>query len=322
MNAQRTLLVSLLVSLFLLAGSDSIADIIADSIASTGHDAPYLTLPEDSHSLFLPFINYGYPSSHIISVQVPFDEYPDGTPITADTILSGDEFKAKGILLAGAPQGDYCSDATAAAILVPPHHVGFIDDTFLTSSFPVEPPGCHAVAVEIRFIEPVREVKLVFYGSSSIYTLTAYDATDTVVGAAHQESVVGEGTVDIQYVSDLSNIHRITFGREASITAVKELHYKKDTSLTIDLETPIDYATYKLALALYVGVVLNEPVDPVLLQTLLDKQFAGGDYRGGFVTLYTSAGPVNDSNTEATAYAVLALSAVDQCLRSGACDLR
>ncbi len=82
------------------------------------------------------------------------------------------------------------------------------------------------------------------------------------------------------------------------------------------------YATYKLALALYVGVVLNEPVDPVLLRALLGKQFADGDYRGGFVTLYTSAGPVNDSNTEATAYAVLALSAVDQCLRSGACDLR
>ncbi len=231
MNAQRILLVSLLVSVLLLAASDS----IADSIASTGHDVPYLTQSEDNPSLFLPFINYGYPSSHITSVQVPFDEYPDGTPITEDTILSGDEFQEKGILLAGAPEGDYCSDATAAAILVTPHHVGFIEFTFLTSSFSEEPPGCHAVAIEIRFLDPAREVNLVFAGSSSIYTLSAYDSEDKLLGTTHQESVVGEGAVDIQFRSDRSNIERITFGREASITAVKELRYEKEIPAAIGM---------------------------------------------------------------------------------------
>jgi len=69
------------------------------------------------------------------------------------------------------------------------------------------------------------------------------------------------------------------------------------------------YATYKLALALYVGAQIGEPLDPRLLGALLAKQ----DGSGGFVTLYKSDGvPVGDANTETTSYAVLALAALNQ----------
>lgn len=67
------------------------------------------------------------------------------------------------------------------------------------------------------------------------------------------------------------------------------------------------YATYKLALALLVGARLQQPPDPLLLQALLTKQTP----TGGFTALYTGAGqPVGDSNTETTAYALLALAAL------------
>ena len=65
------------------------------------------------------------------------------------------------------------------------------------------------------------------------------------------------------------------------------------------------YTTYKLALALYVGAKLGEPRDDKLLAALLAQQ----DGAGGFTTLYDNQGiSQGDSNTETTAYALLALS--------------
>jgi hypothetical protein len=65
------------------------------------------------------------------------------------------------------------------------------------------------------------------------------------------------------------------------------------------------YATYKLALALYVGTKLGKPTNATLLTALLSKQ---DQATGGFVTLYDSHGACQgDSNTETTAYALLAL---------------
>ena len=67
------------------------------------------------------------------------------------------------------------------------------------------------------------------------------------------------------------------------------------------------YTTYKLALALWVGHHLGEPERPDLLTALLSKQ----DASGGFVTLYNLQGtPEGDANTETTAYALLALTAL------------
>jgi hypothetical protein len=74
------------------------------------------------------------------------------------------------------------------------------------------------------------------------------------------------------------------------------------------------YATYKLALALYVARVIGEPRRPTILNALLARQAPPGatcDGRscaGGFYTLYNDGGTVvGDTNTETTAYATLGL---------------
>ncbi|MBX3002294.1 MAG: hypothetical protein KF893_27465, partial [Caldilineaceae bacterium] len=69
------------------------------------------------------------------------------------------------------------------------------------------------------------------------------------------------------------------------------------------------YTTYKLALALYVGVQLGEPLRKDLLNALLHKQAPSG----GFYTLYCSNGKMaGDTNTETTSYALLALLALNR----------
>ena len=65
------------------------------------------------------------------------------------------------------------------------------------------------------------------------------------------------------------------------------------------------YATYKVALAIYVADVLGVPPDRALLNVLLSKQASDG----GFTAQYGSDGaPVGDANTETTSLAILALS--------------
>jgi hypothetical protein len=64
------------------------------------------------------------------------------------------------------------------------------------------------------------------------------------------------------------------------------------------------YATYKLALALYVADAIGEAPDEAILDALLSKQ----DPSGGFTSLYDDEGrPQGDTNTETTSYALLAL---------------
>lgn len=74
------------------------------------------------------------------------------------------------------------------------------------------------------------------------------------------------------------------------------------------------YATYKLALALYVARMIGEPRNPTILNALLAKQAPPGATcdgqicAGGFYALYDESGrPVGDTNTETTAYAILGL---------------
>jgi len=65
------------------------------------------------------------------------------------------------------------------------------------------------------------------------------------------------------------------------------------------------YATYKLALAIFVAAAIGEAPDVRLLPALLAKQ---DEVSGGFVALYDDTGtPVGDMNTETTSYALLAL---------------
>jgi hypothetical protein len=64
---------------------------------------------------------------------------------------------------------------------------------------------------------------------------------------------------------------------------------------------------YHPLLTIYVGRLLDEPVDEKILEALLDKK----QKSGGFIALYDKDGqPLNDTNTETTSYALLALSSL------------
>ena len=70
------------------------------------------------------------------------------------------------------------------------------------------------------------------------------------------------------------------------------------------------YTTYKLALAIYIAGTIGVPIDPKIVSALLSKQYQNS---GGFSALYDETGkPIGDSNTETTAYALLALSILQQ----------
>jgi hypothetical protein len=155
---------------------------------------------------------------------VVFDHYPDGTPVTTDTILKGDEFLSLGIRLAGVPESHYCPNATSAAILVPPHHIGAVNFTFLTSSEP-DRLACKEVPVAISFEQDMRKVALVFAGTTGTHIMEVYDRSGSMLGAIYPSAVWGGGTFDAIYTSANRDIARVTFGRSGSTTIIKELRY-------------------------------------------------------------------------------------------------
>jgi len=160
------------------------------------------------------------------AARISFDAFPDGTAVTGERILGGDEFVAAGILLAGAPEESYCAGATATAIRGSGRYGG-ISFYFLTTAMPDEIDKCNGVPVEITFTEPVRQVTLTFAGASQMYTLKAYDDEGKLLGSSETEAVFGGGTFEAAYSSKQADISRVTFGRPLALTAVKEISYER-----------------------------------------------------------------------------------------------
>jgi hypothetical protein len=153
-------------------------------------------------------------------VHIVFDALPDGTPISSDLILNGDEFLSKGIRLEGAPEGTYCSDAVAAILCSEPRK----NFNFLTTARPDNVRACHTVPVAIIFGKQVHLVTLIFAGASTTYTMKAYDSAGNLLGTVEQDALVDGGTFEVTF-SSKSDINRVTFGRELALTAIKEIYY-------------------------------------------------------------------------------------------------
>ncbi len=103
---------------------------------------------------------------------------------------------------------------------------------------------------------------------------------------------------------DLYNEGRIAESRQQYETIIRQFRGVGFADQAIDGR----YTTYKLALAIYVAGTIDAPIDPKIVTELLSKQDRD---TGGFSTLYDEAGrQIGDSNTETTAYALLALSIV------------
>ena len=159
------------------------------------------------------------------SFHIRFDSYPNGSTITGDQFLNGDEFLDRGIRLAGAPEASYCSDATVTAIRSPGSYVG-LDFYFLTSASPGEINRCNSIPVAIIFTNPVYRVTLTFAGASVTYTMNVYDSAGNLIGTEQKDAVLNGGTSEVTFTSSVSNISRVTFGRQAAVTAIKEIEYE------------------------------------------------------------------------------------------------
>lgn len=157
--------------------------------------------------------------------KIIFDTFPDGTPTTPDRFLTGDEFLAKGIRLAGSPESTYCAEATATAIRRAGTYGG-ITFPFLTTASPGQINRCNTIPIAIAFTRPVRQVTLTFAGASVTYTMKAYDSEGKLLGTIQKDAVFREGTSEITFSSATPNISRITFGHQTAMTAIKEIHYK------------------------------------------------------------------------------------------------
>ena len=160
------------------------------------------------------------------SAHITFDSFPNGTPVSGELILRGNEFSAVGVRFAGAPESKYCAGATSTAIRGAGRYSG-ISFHFLTVAMPGEIDQCNGVPIEITFTKPVRQVILIFAGASVLYTLKAYDADGNLLGSNETKAVFQGGTFEAAFRSELANISRIIFGRTLAITVIKEISYER-----------------------------------------------------------------------------------------------
>ena len=165
-------------------------------------------------------------NSPIPGEGIAFDAFPNGTLITSDIILRGDEFSEKGVLLAGSPESSYCGDANAVAIHKPERMYN-IDFNYLSSSDPHDINRCTAVPVAITFIEPVRTVQLTFAGASVPYTMKAYDSSNALLNTVTKDAIIRGGTFTIATSTENAEIKRVTFGKEMAGTVIKEIYYQR-----------------------------------------------------------------------------------------------
>ena len=165
------------------------------------------------------------------TIRIGFGALPDGTLITSDLILKGDEYLAQGIRLAGAPEPSdppYCADATVAAVRYAADGIPF----FLTTARPGDSEVCNTVPVAITFVHPVRRVTLTFFGASTIYTLQAYDSAGALLGTVQQEAVYRSHAVKVTFRSANASISRVIFGKmpvlpEPALTAISAISYEQ-----------------------------------------------------------------------------------------------
>lgn len=159
------------------------------------------------------------------ATRITFDALPNGSPITSDRILNGDEFLSQGIRLEGAPESSYCMNGTAAAIRGPNTYNG-LNFWFLTSATPSEVNRCNGIPVAIIFTPPVRQVTLTFAGASTTYTMKIITSGGKLIGKVEKEAVLGAGLFEISFQYGSPDISRVTFGKETAVTAIKEISYE------------------------------------------------------------------------------------------------
>jgi hypothetical protein len=160
------------------------------------------------------------------SLTVTFDAFPDGTPISSDIILVGDEFLGSGIRLEGAPAGASSCGGTATVPAIRHDRFG-VAGSFLTTADPAEVIACNFGPVTIHFTNPARLVALTFTGSTDTYTMEAYDTGGGLLGAAYRDAEAYGSPVEVTFASGSTNIGRVTLsGPPGSVTAITQISFE------------------------------------------------------------------------------------------------
>ncbi|MGD8462575.1 MAG: FHA domain-containing protein [Anaerolineae bacterium] len=160
------------------------------------------------------------------SLTIRFDTFPDGTPIGSEMVLTGDEFLDWGIRLQGADASSSSCGGIATVPSIRRNTFG-VTGNFLTTSDPSDVIRCNFGPVGIRFSNPARRVTLTFTGASDVYTLSAYNGADVLLGTATQTAVAYGPPVEVTFTSGASNISRVTLGGPGgAVTAITAIEYE------------------------------------------------------------------------------------------------
>jgi hypothetical protein len=159
-----------------------------------------------------------------------------------------------------------------------------------------------------QFDEPQHGLIEALTGAPITWPPRTHTHTELAAGVWNEERLSGVAMDDWMEYADLTLYGALEAWNRGDI---QEARRRYAAALTMfdgtgfaDRARDSHYTTYKVALALWVGQRLGEPLRAELLTALLSKQ----DASGGFVTLYNLQGiPEGDANTETTAHALLAL---------------
>ncbi len=157
--------------------------------------------------------------------RVGFQREPDGTAVSADVPLEGDEYLSQGLYLLGAPNSFYCSEAIGVALR--PVVGDGIRGPALTSAAPGAPASCNFIPVAFVFPRPVRRVQIEHVSPAEApYEMTAFDRQGAPV-APLPEAADHDRARSMTFETRDPRIAWVIFGHQSAVTAVTAVEYER-----------------------------------------------------------------------------------------------
>lgn len=157
---------------------------------------------------------------------ITFDTFPDGTPISNNTQLIGNEFSDWNIHLSSHVAEDYGEGSVP--FIVTPGYKGTTAN-FLTTGNSGEPPTRSAgpFPLVIDFDVAVSFVRIHFRGAEGqTYRLFLFDGDNNQIGPVDSVFVSSDDTLLVQASLPDPIIHRIVFGRSGAVTIVEAIEFQ------------------------------------------------------------------------------------------------
>ena len=157
--------------------------------------------------------------------RVGFQRKRDGTAVSADVPLAGDEYLSRGLYLLGAPNSFYCAQATGVALR--PVVGDGIRGPALTSAIPGRPASCNFIPVAFVFPRPVRRVEIEHASPAEVpYEMTAFDRQGAPV-VPLPEATDYDRARSMTFETRNPCIAWVIFGHQSAVTAVTAIEYER-----------------------------------------------------------------------------------------------